>query len=230
MCAFLTLPLIFSAANAQDQTNPPGGLPSGPLPAPAPDFSQWVITQSNPDDKKTGTGSSSTSATIITTKTGDIIHVEIVNASGAKIDEWHAGNTLYSKDSGATLWDETSSSRSTSFEALPASGFHNLEWLSRNTYVGTIPFSGHSCLVFVLGKKDKIDLSNPDDLDSLNTYAFLDANSRLPLKVRFNRLTSFYQFKNPPTEKLTLPPDLADQLNKNKEAIERLNQPMPRPY
>jgi hypothetical protein len=226
----LPLPLIFPPANAQDQANPASQLPDGPLPAPAPDYSQWVVTFSNPEDKNKGPGSSSTSAMITTTKTGYIIHEEIVNGSGAKLDEWHVGNTLYTKGSGSTLWNEARSGRSSSFEAFPASGFRNLDWVTRNSYVGTIVLAGHSCLVFVPERPQKLDLSDPVQLDALTTYAFLDANSRLPVKVRFNGVTSIYQFKDPPTEKLTLPPDLTSQLKKNEEAVESLNKPMPRPY
>jgi hypothetical protein len=222
-----------SLGSAQDMAVSGSGLPEGPLPAPAPNFSQWVITVSDPQAKSKAGGTpeaaNPSTHTIITTKTGQIIHEEIRSGTEVTVDEWHVGSILYIKSTGSTVWGEITR-RSSNFEVFPASGFRNLDWIKKENYVGTVQCGGHSCLAFVQARPSKLDLSDANQLDSLDAYAFLDATSRLPVQVRANGLTYFYQFKDAPTEKLALPSDLAEQLQKGQEAEERLNQRMPRPY
>ena len=232
----LSLVIMFFAPSARGQDTA-AALPPGPFPSPAPAFSQWVVTFSYPEDKSNSLGANSSSGDlsarvrlITTTKTGEIIHEEIANGTGVKTNDWYVGSSLYFKGAGATLWGEQTSGKSSPFVAFPANGFRGLDWITREGYVGTVAFAGHPCLAFVLGAPPKIDLSDPSQLDSLSTYALLDAQTLLPVKVQLGGSTRFYQFKDAPTEKLSLPLDLVDQLKKAQEAEARLNQRMPRPY
>jgi len=240
--------MIFFAPCAHAQSADDAQPPSGPLLASAPDYSQWVVTFTYPEDKNPTSGADASgpapaylttrTRTITTTKTHEVIHEEFVDGRGEKFDEWHVGNIAYTKGSGSNLWGELDPSDlangSAHFQPLPASGFRNLDWITKDSYAGTMKYSGRDCLVFTLVSPHKTNLfklTTPESqLESLATYALIDAETRLPVIVKAEGMTRLYQFKNAPTEKLTLPPDLAEQLRKGEEGRKRLNQPMPRPY
>jgi hypothetical protein len=247
----LVLFAIFGSSRmwAQNEIGAPSAAveaPSGPLVASAPAFSQWVVTFSYPEDKNNSSVSApapppaylkTQTRLITTTRTDNITHEEIKDGSGAEFDEWHVGPVIYSKDSTSSVWgeiDSTSDSRngSPTFAPLPPGGFRDLNWISVNDYLGTIKYGGRDCLVFAAGR-ESIHSSPEDALKnpaSFRSIAIIDAQSRLPVQVMMGGIIRIFQFRQPPTEKLSLPPDLADQLKKGEEGRQLLNRPMERPY
>jgi len=240
--------LCAASAHAQTGSSPKPELPPGPPLAPAPSFSQWIVTFSYPEERAKSENPSgfgpgpvnvgTRTKKITTTKTEEIVHEEFVDGLGGKFDQWHVGPILYIKSSGSNTWGQIEASRATdrgidTDEVLPANGFRGLGWIARDNYAGTVKYSGRNCLLFVLGAPPHLDLSNPDSLkklESLNAVAFVDAESRLPVEAGASGVIRYFQFADAPSDKLTLPPDLAQQIQQGEEGRARLEQRLPRPY
>ena len=244
--------IILCAGEAHAQTSsecsPKSQVPCGPLLACASNFSQWVITFSYPEDRqKDSTAPASNPAadllktrvkTITTTKTDDIVHEEMVDAQGGKFDHWYVGDIQYTKTANSDTWLQNVpikyDGRNSSYSPLPASGFRGLEWITSENYAATLKYGGRSCLVFVQHAPANLNLSNPatqiQQLQSLSTVAFIDAESHLPIQVQVDGVIRFYQFVDPPSAKQVLPPDLADQITKGNEGRARLSARAPRPF
>jgi len=160
--------------------------------------------------------------TITTTKTGKIIHEEIVGAQGSKYDSWHVGRNVYDKWTGSPSWTQEPAN------AVHASGeFRGLDWLSKNDYVGSLNYSGHHCLVFVQDAPPTLNVESSsfemEQLDTFHNVAFIDSESRLPVETRTFGTYSSYRFTDAPTDKLTLPEDLVTQLKHDQEILSRLS-------
>ncbi len=224
--------------------------PSGPLLAPIPDFSQWVVTFTYPEEKPRP-GSLTPPPTkpdyfktrvrsVTTTKTHDIVHEAFVDEQGQQSDVWHVGNTQYQKPLGSSTWQQHDATELSDknalkiYSPLPASGFRDLDWITPENYVTTIKNGDRSYLVFVPNPPPNLDLSNPDGqaqkLDNLVSVALIDATTHLPFQVTFNQVTRSYRFDPPPTEVQALPSDLVDAIQKGQQGRIRLAQPAPRPY
>jgi hypothetical protein len=229
--AFFALPLavIFSAANVQAQPAVKPVPPVGPLLDSAPDPSQWVITLTYPQDRVKGGVAGFTETrtrTITTTKTGNIMHEEVVDARGGKQDTWHVGRDVYEKLTGAPTWIQPPAGT-----LFPTSGFRDLDWISSDNYVGSIKYSGRNCLVFVQGAPSSLNVESPsfeiEQLDPFNVVAFIDSESRLPVEARAFGVFSSFHFTDAPTDKLTLPPDLVAQLKRDRDILSRLGGRLP---
>ncbi len=249
MKSYLAILLIMACASAAW-----GQVPAKPLPPPgkllavAPDYSQWVVTYSYPDERDKTSQVAGTAApaaasrvkTITTTKTGDIVREEIVTSAGKKYEEWHVGTTQFRKAPDTKVWlqndliELTDGRGTTDYSPLPVSGFRDLDWITKDSYAGIIKYGEKNCLIFVLSAPPGLDLSDPrtqeDTIKQLGMIAFVDAESRMPLQVQTNSIIRFYHFNEPPTEKLKLPEDLAQQIKAGKEERERLSAPAGKPY
>ena len=176
----------------------------------------------------------------MTTKTGRTIHEVRLDILGHGTDTWFDAGVQYTKFEKDSAWyrSDRSTGGDTSAEAsyhpLPASGFRDLEWIKAENYAGTAPYDKHDCLVFVPTGADKLDLNGAGDaqkkLKALDTVAYVDADSRLPVAVRTRGDLRTFQFDPPPMEMQTLPVDLTTQVKKGEDARTRLNQTAPRPY
>ena len=146
----------------------------------------------------------------------------------------------YSKAAGDTLWywsDGRQTSKSTSdasYHPLPAVGYRDVDFITEANYAGTMPYNKRSCLVFVPGGANALDLNHakdaPKKLAGIDTVAYVDAETRLPVEVRSHGETRVFQFDPPPKRMQTLPAELLAQIRKGDDARTRLNQPAPRPY
>jgi len=223
-------------------------LEGAPLNA-APEFAQWTITFSYPDQRAPKTPNSPPAIPpasdgrpkeIVTTKTKTIVHEETTEGRGTKSEKWYVGATQYRKDPGATIWFANEPStlvnvqKDFHYTPLPPSGFRGLEWLTPETYAGVISYQGRNCLVFLPGGAAAIKLGGPGApypaLAELPNVAFIDANTRLPLEVRNGGIIQFYQFAREAPSMQALPPDLADQIKKGEEGRKKLDARPPRPY
>jgi hypothetical protein len=221
--------LAAASAPAQDENAKPIA-PPGPLVAPVPDYAQWVETLSYPEDHGKGTPPSPDMAkgqvrTISSTRTGDIFHEVIVNQGGQKTEQWDAGQMQYSKG-----WDSPTWGLAKGTASSLAIRYPNTDWITADSYLGTMMYSGKSCLVFALGAPAKVDLSSPDtqDLfDSLPQLAFIDAQTHLPVEIRMSGVYHLFQFGNAPTDRLTLPDDLTALLAQADRVHNIFNHPPP---
>jgi len=229
--------MLFCAtrADAQPATRPEP--PAGPLLAPAPDFSQWVVTFSYPGERDQSTPSSASAPsitetrtrTITTTKTKDIVHEETIGVRGEKRDDWHIGLNQYAKLPSSNTWFLGQPD-----VKFPASGFRDLDWITTEGYIGTVKLGGRPCLVFAPDAPPSLGLSGATpqakDLEALPRVAYIDAESRLPVQVQENGTIRFFRFNSPPTDMLTPPPDLEQELKKAKEIQDRFSRPMQQTY
>ena len=246
--------LIFSTQSSPAQPVEDTGSPSGLLLAPAPEFSQWVITFAYLAPSAGISAADTPSPTpppsfhpdptlpkiTTTTKTHDILHEEVIDGRGTKYELWYEGQTLYCRNPSSGIWDEHDpikdgpGTKNPLYVPMPANGFRDLEWISLENYAGTIKYRVSDCLVFTMVTPHSPHLFNrksPINLvESLDSYALIDNATRLPIKVKVGGILRSYEFKDAPSEKLTLPADLTEQLRKSDEAVKTITHPMPRPY
>lgn len=222
-------------------------LPSGPLLQSVAAFAEWTITFSYPEERqKPAPGEPAPAAaylnkrirTIDTTKTQEIVREVITSVDGSKISEWTLGNTQFRKSADSPLWLQGQLDSTTGSAApggtLPASGFRDMDWISKDAYMGTIKYGDKNCLVFSPGAPLNLELLKGAEqmkkLDELGRVALIDATTRFPVEVRMDGVIRYYQFGDAPDMRLTLPPDLLAQIKNGNEARARLLQPAPRPY
>jgi hypothetical protein len=222
-----------TAARGQYPTAAPKPTPPPrPLLNPAPEFSKWMITLSYPDDdaaKAKGVLRSSSEQNaprrILTTKTREIIHEEIVDVSGGKIDKWQVGGTFYVFSSDQKYWGEyapddrkNSQTGDAASSAVPGNGFRGLGWIDSETYAGSIKQSNAVYLVFVPSGASNLDLNDLKSLEAQPTIAYVDEASRLPALFKKDGVTQSYSFLAPPSAMQTLPADLAKSIRDGNEA------------
>jgi hypothetical protein len=220
--------------NAQVPAGTPPKVPDGPLLAKPPEFCQWVLTYTYAPEraareagKKTPDELLKLPRTYAAIKTGKIVSEQITDVSGGTMVRYQVNGHGYAKRPGDTVWMGDS--------APWAETFPGLDWVNAQTYAGTIPYGNSTCLVFVEGGAQAVDLSDPKKqeaaLKKQPRVAYIDATTRLPIAVRFPGGTEVYQFANQaPTQAQALPPDLAQVIQKGAEAVANLNRPPPRPY
>ena len=89
--------------------------------------------------------------------------------------------------------------------------FQDIDWIEAESYLGTIKYAGHSCLVFApnapVGLKVSSDAFAPFALTAPQ-LAFIDAETRYPVEIRANGVFRVYKFSSSP-DSLALPDDLA---------------------
>lgn len=255
----LVAALSFCTANAYSQPHEADAsstfeFPSEPLLHPAPAFSQWTITFSYPEDQKENSPDTPAKTakpipenlsirprTIITTKTGEIIHEETLTVGGKKTENWQVHGDYYIKFPAKSFWSAYEKPDSTQIASgtgivmgLPSSGFRGLDWISRETYAGKFKTSLGNCLVFVPGGRNTVPAGTPGklkELESLPTIAYIDAETRLPILVRAAGETRMFKFTQPPPTSIqTLPDELADEIKKGDEIRAKRNAAPQREY
>ncbi|MEI6491028.1 MAG: hypothetical protein WCO94_00650 [Verrucomicrobiota bacterium] len=252
--------LSASTARSQGVNSDSGGMtisgtdfsrekPKSPLFKSAPDFANWTVVFSYPEDaaKKPGGDKIPLSRQMaarprkmVVDKTGTTMRVETVDVAGRIKDKWYLGDSQYTLFPGQKLWMESKNSPESNdpnFEKQPATGFSDFEWVSDTTYLGRMSIGGRSCLVFVPGGASVLDAAGPN-VDAKNIQAMLaaqpimalvDAESRLPYVFRNRGEVHTFVFGPPPAAKLSIPVDLAEMIRRGMEAQARLLAPIPRP-
>ncbi len=247
---FLILVLLVGGESVQAQEGAPATPaprpvpPSGPLLQNAPEFSNWETNFTYPEDSakkdKAPANRETLPQQIITTKTGTIIHEVATSLGGKQTDKWYNGKLQYEKSATSGSWRVKTGSVTNgayddrTYVPFSATGFRDLDWISASTYVGTIPYGNRTCLVFSKVGADKVNLGDSSTqkktLGTLQTVAYIDAETRLPISMRDGGSVRVYHFTTPPTEMQTYPADLATDLKKGRDAQTRLLQLAPRPY
>ncbi len=233
-----------AAADSSTATAPRPALPSGPLLQAAPAFSRWEINFTYPEEpgkkEKSPANPETLPRQIITTKTDKIIHEVTTYLSGKQTDKWYSDKLQYEKATGTNSWRvKTGSITNKSYDdgtyvPYPATGFRDLDWIGPGAYIGTIPAGNRSCLVFSKFDASKISLSDPNTqkkvLETQQTIAFIDAETRFPITMREGKVVRVYHFTEPPAGMQAFPVDLAGEIKKGQDAQTRLMQLPPRPY
>jgi hypothetical protein len=221
----------------------------GSLLKPVPDYANWTVAFAYPEDTAKKPGGDKTVITpqmaarprkMVVDKTGATMRVETTDAAGRIKEKWYLGDTQYTLLPGQKLWLESKASsgeNDPNYERQPATGFSDFEWVSDNSYLGTMSFGGRSCLVFVPGGTALLDAAGPN-VDAKNIQAMLaaqpiialvDAESRLPYVFRNRGEVHTFIFGPSPTEKLSIPVELDQMIKRGIEAQARLLAPIPRP-
>jgi hypothetical protein len=233
--------LAFSpvSVRAQDAQRPVP--PSGELLAAAPSYAKWTVNFSylragapgEPPMPAPAQGSQLKSIT--TTRTRGIVHLQTVDGNGATGDRWFVDNTEYFQLTGSPTWYEThpgSGTGSVKFDGPDANGYMGLDWITPKGYMGLTQFGGRPCLVLTRFYADaaRNKLVSPGEYQTLDSYALIDAGTRLPAQIKDNGTVETYQFDTAPTDRQQLPDDLAKVIKNVEDMRARLSQPPPRPY
>jgi hypothetical protein len=239
------LTLCASSAWSQSNSDSSSGVPDGPLLRPAPGFSQWVITYSYAEDRAPkptvapGQAPLPTPAfvlarprTIVTTKTGSIVHELVTDLQQHERENWYVGARQYRKDQDSPVWleYEPDPHPDIHYSPLPANGFRDLDWISSRTYSGRASQAGQSCLVFKTTEKVKsLDSALPLGKEYA-LVAYIDAKTRLPVEVDIDKETRTYQFDSPPSGMQALPDDLTRQIKTAAAGRAIMSQQAARPF
>ena len=215
-----------------DQAKRRPSAPVSPLVLPSPDFADWTVTFQLAGDAgaKSADPNRMQSAHII--KTGNVVSQKWVTTGGSQSERWASAGTEYVKSSGSPTWYLTVAPM-TNAPIVSPSGFQNVDWITADTYVGTIKYQGRECFVCVPLTAGPMDLSagsTQDQLASLPTVAFIDAQSRFPLEIRIHGEIDSFQFGPPPTQTQALPDDLLAAVKRGQEARNRAEMSGPKPY
>ena len=226
-----------SAQQAAPQKTPSlKPLPKGPIPAMAPDHSQWLVTYkysapslfqnkpaepvATPDPAASGSTGSNAPAPPnfdwqrLVTKTGSIIHEQ---EGGSKLEEhWYLSDIAITVPAGAPP-RVSISARGSGAQA----DFPDFSWITRKDYTSDTNILGRDCFIFS-GTTSK-------DMGSSPAIAAIDAKTCLPVALEYDGHVETYEFRPPPAGQLTLPPALQKLTNSLQGAIERASAMPARP-
>jgi hypothetical protein len=216
--------------------------PPGDLLRPAADFSQWTEVYVYPTDPAKP-GAPAVPSTLITrrvvTKTRQIVHEQLFNANGPALDRWFVDRVQYRRTGAGATWfqnqaESVDPGHNFQFDPLPPNGFRGLDWVTTQTYAGTVTFGGRPCLVYIPGGAKGINLASPaimqDNFKALHDVLFVDAETRMPVEFRREGVTRDYQFASAPSGMQTLPDDLLAQMKAADAGRARLDLRAPLPY
>jgi hypothetical protein len=212
--AALLLPVIIGSVYAQEI--PP--YPGGPALKRAPDMSSWQVTCQATAPTGTPAAPGLTAppppilpfVTMTVVKTKDRRSIESIDAAGLKTIRFFDGSMESYTAPG------TSTARYFIGENKKMPGFYvdfsrtdfpECGWITPEKYSGVQVMNDHKCLIFTDSAVSPAHAtgnpSNPSDAAS--STAYVDFDTRLPIKDQVGRLTYTYQYLPAPTEMLSLP-------------------------
>lgn len=226
-CALLLVAGSAHWAAAQDNGIQPAPLPAGKLLQSAPDFATWKIaftykddpTKSSPPPDASSLPNATAPRVVTVTRTKSLWHAAQSDKAGKISQSWFDGSVLYLRTPDYPRPTVHAGAEETKYipKFLVYGGgnpaFPGFEWVSRQTYVGTQTIRSVSCIVF---------------RQSGGETAWIDAESRLPVCWAGKGEVRNFFFQTPPSEVLTLPPEVAS-LSKTLSVIrENYNRKPPR--
>ena len=187
-------------------------LPSGPLVSRMPTFSMWRVLYSYASDKaapKVGGGGKPPAPdrqsdvmvlpprAVTITRTMPIYHIARVDTDNRVEELWFDGSNPYVISPGLpgpSLPGRNASGGSAIPSELDFShtDFPDVEWVSPQTYLGTLKGESTSYLLFRKG--------------DTGPTVWIDADTRRPARWQNSSETRTFEYLNAPAEKLTLPP------------------------
>lgn len=183
------------AQSLPDRTQP---APSDPIVAPLPESAQWTITLGTSSDE---VSPESAALRIACIKTGEI-KKEIITQDGKTLEEnWYVGNDRLMPDTfnpETILFLEGGGIKNpdSGQDSLRVAGFAGVDWLSTSNYQGVVTMARRECFYFKDGERE----------------AWIDTQTRFPIAFRTNEEFYRYTYTDPPTKKLTLPPNYGKAL------------------
>lgn len=231
--------LMLGSLDAPAQT--PADRPEGVLLKKPADFAKWEVTYSYAKSDVPG-GRPPTPAepkTLLTTKTGNIVHEQATDLQGRITDTWHTGPTQYRKPAGETVWYQPvapsdGQGGSSDYAPIPPNGYRQWDWVGEGSYALTLPFENVPCLVFVPGGRKTVGEDDEKKaaakISAMPVVAYVNAETRLPVALRMGNVISRLTFQPPPSSLQSLPPDLLEQLRKAEQSRKNLFQQPARPF
>jgi hypothetical protein len=212
---------------AADPAVEPTPLPNGPLLDAGANFSAWQIVYSYASDKPSaggkppqappkpppGTFSTLPPRTITVIRTERLWHSETIDTSGEKMDQWFDGLVRFFVENGIPPELPPSGSQfAARYPNFSAIGFPDMDWISPSTYLGTQTMNSRPCLLFSKG----------------DMKAWINLETRFPVRwQRGDAETRTFRQLPPPTEMLTLPPDVIKASGQIKHDVELARRPVP---
>lgn len=167
------------------------------------------------------------------TQVGDVIHVLMTRVKAAKEEVWKSGLDEYAKSDGAVEWTKAVTEGAPDDPVRMSHEFPDVDWLSRDDYVVTMPYNGVRCDLFIEDVPSDFKLKDLKGLNALlaksSLAVFVNQKTRLPVEVRYKGVIITFDFLAPP-ETLSYPPDLVNQLDQAKHVRATLNQRATKPY
>jgi len=156
-------------------------------------------------------------------KTGDIRDEITANADGTRSESWYAGGveaTYAAGQKDPTIVVQGANVRADGImNDYSKSDFPGFEWIKRSNYTGVQTIVGIPCIVFhdgpaQLGSANApLSPGAPVPIPQTGSTAFIAADSRLPVLLQTDDGTILYQWEQPPTSPLTIPPGMQDFIN-----------------
>jgi hypothetical protein len=221
--------LIFSGilylplAQAQQPKIPP--LPRGPLLNNAPSFSEWLVSvTSDPVDPDKGVVPKKFDSRTLVRKTGDIRNEIKVTVDNPKAESWFKDGwqaKLVGNGKPPLVFLPGANTLAGVYTDYGKGDFFGFGWISKRNYAGIQKISGADCIIFHAepppdptaaispAPNSGSAASSPATPAFTGTTAYIALDSRLPVMLKEPDKTTLYEFKQPPTAMLTLPPDVA---------------------
>ena len=212
-CGFLCLAAF--TANAADPSPTPlplekTPLPPGPWVARMPAFSAWRILFSYASDKpsaKSATGGEKAKTSgglprlVAVTRTRPLYHVAYTQVSGQTSELWFDGSQsfLQTPDHPAPFLPSRNAGNGPDIPPYldySRVDFPNLEWVSPQTYLGSLQGENVTYLVFRQG--------------SAGPMVYINADTRLPVRWQLNGDIRSFEYPTAPTDRLALPPAVSE--------------------
>jgi hypothetical protein len=239
----LILFLLASASTAVCRAQSPAdeSLPPGPLVnSSMPDRSRWTVDIVYTDRPKSGQPTSAMEAFqkaaqsdpvlakqmanpqfafalrnlrpvhILVSKTGKIRHEERDLEEGAKGELWRFG------DDEVERLPNAPSLSARNVAGLVGTDFPELDWISKQTFVGIQTNTNRKCLAY------RMDVYSVDDHALQGTrIAFVDFATRNPVSYQFQEETRTYTILAPPESTLTVPDDFKEAARQLESRLQR---------
>ena len=192
--------------------------PGGPALGRAPDMSSWRVTCQlttpvgttvpNPASAPV-TPQNLPFATMTVVKTKNMRKIESTDPAGLKTIRFFDGSMESYTPPGTTtaryLFGDNKKMPGLYID-FSQTDFPECAWVKPGEYVGIQVIADHKCMVFTDKKvaNSPSQTTNPND-DPAASTAYIDLDTRLPIKNQVGGLTYTYQYLPPPTEMLPLP-------------------------
>ena len=218
LLALLSLLWICPSARCESPKLPPpppalSPLPAGPLIAKVPQFVDWTVTYTYPDDETKGGKSKATPQSTPSTpvlggsrlhqeramKTGSTFTISWTDEAGAKEECWLINGVQWVTPKGTQERIQcVNEDNPAIISNLPLSVFPGFEWIDAAHYIGIQPFMGKKCLAF-----------RNNDQPANHLVAYIDTQTRLPASLQSKESVRLYTFGPTPTAMLQIPADIA---------------------
>jgi hypothetical protein len=234
----ILIPIFLMAGSLVAETSsnsPKEQIPPGPLiQKKAPQMFEWEVMTylpgNLPDEKKSGDQSlpKLTPAKTSIVKTMNIYKVTSVDFQGRAETIWSDGKkSAHETSFGAERIVKPASSFDRGGYCDFSSGdFEGFDWISTNNFTGIKDFKGRKCLVFteVLRNKEYLVISANTNI------AYIDLETRFPVMKTDNDLTIIFNYLNPPSGELSVPPKVRQIFDEDKKNFKKSSIPPIAPF